>query len=372
MQKPLALSFVLPVLLLACAGDPLLTGLLPNGDTGICVALGADYQNNVGVFGIVGLPSMRSFVNILPNAVQGDAVIRRYGDRIFVVNRVASNVTVIGPDGSNIGWSVAQQFSTGPHTDPQDVAVVGNKAYVTLYGDTAIQVWDLANPGHAPLARIDLSSYDPDGNPDANSIAVVNGKVAATLDLLDWSSMFPVPRGNGKVVVIDPASDAVDGEIDLAYANPYGFMFPWRDALVVATVADYSGQLGCVHALSMDSLTQRCLAQNTALGGTVSAIAVADDGQAYIAVSAFDAEFNQTAQLRRLDADGNLQEGSLTPEGQLPTDVAWSPTGHLVYADSKVGGLRVYDIAAGREITPAPINIGLSPVFANGIVCMSR
>ncbi len=364
-------SVPLLVVLAACAHDPPLSGLLPAGDGGICVALGADYRNNVGVFGIVGLPSMRFFVNILPNAVQGDAVVRHYGDRILVVNRVANNITVVGPDDSFVGWHVEQQFSTGAHTNPQDVAVVGDKAYVSVYGDKDLQVWDLARAGQAPVARIDLSSYDPDGNPDANSVAVVRGKVAVTLDLLDWSTMFPVPRGNGKVVIVDPASDSVDGDIDLAYTNPYGFMFPWHDGLLVATVADYSGTLGCVHALSMAPPAQRCLVENSALGGTVSAIAVAD-GQTFLAVSAFDAEFNQTATLRRLDADGNLQAGSLTPPDQLPTDVAWSPTGHLVYTDSKVGGLRVYDLAAGREITPSPINIGLSPVFANGIVCMAR
>ncbi|HKA90265.1 MAG TPA: hypothetical protein VKE22_21535 [Haliangiales bacterium] len=369
MSKPVAV--LLLFLAAACHHDPPLTGLLPASDNGICVALGADYRNNVGVFGIVGLPSMLSFVNILPNAVQGDAVIRHYGDRIFVVNRVANNVTVVGPDDSMVGWGVEQQFSTGPKTNPQDVAVVGDKAYVAVYGDKDLQVWDLANVRTAPIARIDLSSYDPDGNPDANSVAVVGGKVAVTLDLLDWSSMFPVPRGNGKVVVIDPAADAVSGELDLSYTNPYGFMFPWHDGLMLATVADYSGTLGCLHALSMSPLAQRCLAQNTALGGTVSAIAVTDR-DTVVAVSAFDAEFNQTAKLRRLDADGNLQDGSLTPPDQVPTDVAWSPTGHLVYADTKVGGLRVYDLAAGREITPAPINIGLSPVFANGIVCMAR
>src|SRR6266568_4786176 len=167
MKKPLALPFVATVLLGACHHEPPLTGLLPASDTGICVALGADYRNNVGVFGIIGLPSMKAFVNILPNAVQGDAVVRHYGDRILVINRVANNVTVVGPDDSFVGWRVEQQFSTGPNTNPQDVAVIGDKAYVSLYGDKDVQVWDLGQTARAPAARIDLASYDPDGNPDA-------------------------------------------------------------------------------------------------------------------------------------------------------------------------------------------------------------
>jgi DNA-binding beta-propeller fold protein YncE len=359
------------LLFTACRESSTLTGYLPGGDSAVCVSLGVDYVNNVGVLAVVGLPSMTRVSNILPGSVQGDAVLRHAGDRFFVVNRTANNVTVIGPDDTPLGLRVEQQFSTGANTNPQDVAVVGDKAYVTQYGGKDVEVWDLATPRTEPVARIDLSSFDPDGNPDANSIAVVGDKIAVALDLLDWSSTFPVPRGNGKVVIIDPASDAVTGDLDLSFSNPYGFMFPWHDGLVVATVTDYSGTSGCVHALSMSPLGQRCLADNSTLGGTVSSIAVSDV-DTYLAVSAFDAEFNQIGTLRRLDADGNLQDGSLTPPGQLPTDVAYSPTGHLVYVDSDVGGLRVFDIAAGREITPAPINIGLSPVYANGLVCASR
>jgi len=357
------------LLLAACnADDPPLIGFLPGGDSAICFALGADYRNNVGLLAAVGLPSGTRVSNLLPGSVQGDSVLRSDGERLFVVNRTANNVTVIGRDDSRIGLRVEQQFSTGDATNPQDVAIVGTKVYVPLYGSKDLLVRDLVTQEQK---AIDLSAYDPDGNPDANSVSAVGGNVLVTLDLLDWSAMFPVPRGNGKVVLIDPTTDTVAGDMALSYENPYGFMFPFHDGAIVASVADYSGVTGCLHALSMDPPAARCLAENSALGGTVSAIAVAPDAT-YVAVSAFDAEFNQVAQLRRLDADGMLRPGSLTPDGQLPTDVAWAPTGHVVYTDSKIGGLRVYDPVAAAEITAAPVNIGLSPVYANGIVCMAR
>ena len=357
------------LLFAACnSDDPSLTGLLPDSDAAVCFALGADYRNNVGLLSVVGIPSGTPVSNLLPGSVQGDAVLRTDGQRLFVVNRTANNLTVIGRDDSQIGWRVEQQFSTGAMSNPQDVAIVGDKVYLPLYGSKDLLVRDLVTQEEK---GIDLSSYDTDGNPDANSASVVGGKVLVTLDLLDWSGMFPVPRGNGKVVLVDPTSDAVVGDVPLSYENPYGFMFPWNGGAIVASVTDYSGVTGCLHALSMDPPAARCLAENSALGGTVSAIAVGPDAT-YVAVSSFDAEFNQVAHLRRLGGDGTLEPGSLTPDDQLPTDVAWAPSGHLVYTDSKIGGLRIYDPATGAEITAAPVNIGLAPVYANGVVCLDR
>jgi hypothetical protein len=61
---------------------------------------------------------------------------------------------------------------------------------------------------------------------------------------------------------------------------------------------------------------------------------------------------------------------AMTPPTQIPTDVAYAPTNHLVYSDVTGGGLRVIDLATGSEITTAPLAIGLTPVTANAIACL--
>src|SRR5512147_528308 len=101
---------------------------LPASDSALCVALGADYQNNAGTMAVVGLPSLTVLKDRVPAAISGDPVLRAIGDRLYVVNRTANNVTVIDPTVSP--WTVESQFSTGANSNPQDIALAGDRAYV--------------------------------------------------------------------------------------------------------------------------------------------------------------------------------------------------------------------------------------------------
>jgi DNA-binding beta-propeller fold protein YncE len=338
------------------------------GDTAFCVALGADYKNNVGSMAALALPSRTVTTDILHGAASGDPVLRAFGKKLYVINRQAGNVTIVDTtNGSD--WSVEAQFSTGATSNPQDVAVAGNKLYVATYAGTGLQVWDLTTKTQTKM--VDLSSYDPDGVPNAQSVAVAGGFAYVTLDLLDAS---PAPRGVGKVVVVDTTNDTVKTALDLNYADPYGMFVAQGSTLLVPTLADFSGVDGCVERVTTGATPAvgSCLVKNSDLGfATVSAIAIGTTGT-YLAVSSFDAQFNQTASLRQLDAQGHLAAQPMTPSTQLPTDVAFAPSGQLVYADQSGGGIRVFDVATQAEVTTAPLNIGLSPASQNGIVCMSR
>lgn len=359
----------------ACSDDAVgLAVELPASDTALCVALGADFANNVGTMAVVGLPSLTVIKDMVPSAIAADAVIRAFGDRLYVVNRGANNVTIIDP--SVAPWRVESQFSTGSNSNPQDIALDGDRAYVTLYNHADVQVWDVSRPNPtAPVTTIDLAAYDEDGVPNANSVVIVGERAFVTLDLLD-TQMFPQPRGKGRVVVIDTGSNEIAHDMELRYENPYDFMFHRGDELIVSTFADFSGFSGCLERISLGASprVESCLVENSALMGIVNSIAVGP-ADVYVAVSAFGPppDFESTGQLRRLDAAGTLVAGSLTPDTQIPTDVAYAPSGHLVYADSAAGGLRVHEIAGARELTTTQaLDIGLAPSYANGMVCLSR
>jgi hypothetical protein len=361
---------LVPFLASACGGDgtKLEIAGLPDSDTAFCVAVGADYMNHVGTMAVIGLPSMAKVTNLVPGAVSGDPVLRAYGDKLYVVNRVDSNITVVSlPD-----FAVEAQFSTGADSNPQDVAVSGSKAFVPLYAKGVLQVWDLNKTSAAP-ATIDLGSYDPDGLPQANSVAVAGGHAYVTLDLLDYTKNPPAPRGKGKIVVIDAATNAVMTNFDLTYTNPYNFMVARGDKLLVETMADFTGQSGCLEQIATDGTGRAagCLVENRAFGGTTGGIAVGPT-ETYVAINWYDEHYKEFGALRRIGSDGKLADGSLSPESEAPTDVAYAPSGHLVYADYNAAGLRVYDLKAGRQITTAAIDIGLAPAAVNGIVCLQR
>jgi hypothetical protein len=324
--------------------------------------LGADYKTNVGTLSVLGLPSMTLATDGLHGAISGDPVLRLLGGKLYVINRTIANVTIIDPT----TWTVQRQFSTGANTNPQDIALSGTKAYIPLYGSAGLQVWDLATSSSQPLKTIDLSSYDSDGVPEANSVVAVSGKVYVTLDLLDTDPKMPMPRGLGKIVVIDAATDAVTTSFDLTAANPYDFMFGRGDGLVVATISSD----GCLEQIVTGASphTGSCLVTNDDLDGTISAIAIGAS-DTFVAVSAAD---YSSAEIRRVGSDGKLVKDALTPSTQTPTDVAYASSGHLVYNDTATGGVHVYDLTMGKEITTKPIALGEPSVYANGMVCASR
>jgi hypothetical protein len=349
------------VLCLAACGDNSLPVNLPATDHAYCVTLGADYKNNVGALTVLGLPSMTLVKDVLHGAVSGDPVVRALGGKLYIVNRTVANVTVIDPT----SWTVERQFSTGANTNPQDIALSGSKAYVALLGSANLQVWDLSTTSNQPAKTIDLGSYDSDGVPEANSVVVSGGKAYVTLELLGTDMML-TPRGPGKVVVIDTQTDMVTGAFDLHHEDPLDFMFPRGDGLVVAT----TGDKGCLEQVVTGASPHAgdCLVKNDDLDGTVSAIAVGPT-DTYLAVSAFDFS---SAEIRRLGSDGKLADAALTPTSEQPGDVAYAPTGHIVYNDFATNGVRVYDLTQGKEITSAALNIGLTPAGVNGIVCLAR
>ncbi len=157
------------------------------------------------------------------------------------------------------------------------------------------------------------------------------------------------------------------------YPSPSGQLVVRGATLLEATLAGSDGVDGCVEQISTDASPSvlPCLVKNAVLGGTVSAIAV-ESLATYLAVITFDAESVETGSLRAIDAEGSLAPQPLTAENEVVTDVAFAPSGHLVYADQAANGIRVYDLARRAEATTAAIGMGLPPVPSGGIVCLAR
>jgi DNA-binding beta-propeller fold protein YncE len=357
------LALALLTALAACSDDvkvdPATGPLFASGDTAYCLALGADYTNNVSTLAGIALPSLTVTKDLLHGAAGSDPVLRTFNDKIYILNRVSANVTVI----DKTTFTVDRQFSTGDNSNPQDIAVSGTTAYVATLGTGSLQVWDLSSTATTPKTTVDLSSYDEDGVPDASSVAVHGNRVYVTLELLAGF----VPSGKGKVVVIDTTSNAIVTDFDLTFEDPTGFIVSSGDNLLVATSADFGGVNGCIETIETGTPgLGDCLVANSDLMGVVGGIAVSGS-TTYVTVSSPDFT---SATLRSVS--GGAVSASLTPATESPGEVAVAPSGLVVYSDTTAGGVRVYDPAGNKEVTTAALDIGLGPAFADGIVCLAR
>ena len=86
--------------------------------------------NVTGVFSTIDVATRAPMTNVLAGVAGGEPWIRKFGNELFIVNRAGgNNVTIVG--GSPFRF--VDQFGTGGGSNPQDVAVVGNKMYVPVF-----------------------------------------------------------------------------------------------------------------------------------------------------------------------------------------------------------------------------------------------
>lgn len=163
-------------------------------------------------------------------ALSPDSVVRTPSGTPIIVNRRRYNslqfLDVNAPTLPNIkDCSVAD----GINSNPQDVVLVSpHKGYVTPYASGSLYVIDpavLFDPGVDPACdgiitdHVDLSTFDSDGVPEVDQMAVVGGNLFVSMQLLD--TQHQPTHGPARIAVIDTATDQVKTSIALSFANPF-------------------------------------------------------------------------------------------------------------------------------------------------------
>ncbi len=303
-------------------------------------------------------------------AVGDDPVLRHAGHELFIVNRAdGNNITIL--DDQTLAFE--DQLGTGAGSNPQDVAVVGDKLYVPTYGSAGVTV---LTRGSTATSVIDLSADDPDGKPNCESIYLVGSDLYVACQLLDDTQPFLPPRGPGKVYVVDTATAHVRATLTLGHDNPFSLLeqvpagAPHGGELVIGTVLFDDGS-GCVKRIVPGATPQAagCLVDNADLGGYASRIAFEADAGGALGFFAVPTTFPH-ADLRALDmSTGMLQPGALNAGTEIAGDVEFCPDGSIVVADPtrNANGLRVYQ--GSMEKTAAALPIGLPPTSTHGLVC---
>ncbi len=305
--------------------------------------------------------------------IHSDAVVRVAGDRAYVVNRfLGDNLQVLDPAH---GLTTLLQCSTGPGSNPHDVAVVASdKAYVTRYDAKELWIVDPSAASCAGFLRgtVDLSAYaDADGIPEMDQMAVVGDRLFVSLERLDRTRRF-APAGHSRLVVLDVATDAVVAVIDLTGSNAFGdasglVREPGSGKLVVSEAGNIqrTGDGGLERVDPFALTPEGFFVTETDLGGNITDFVLVSPTKGYAIV--LDDQLRNI--LLAFDPSQRVVTRRLLTRTQYLPDVALAPDGTLWVADDGLPapGIRIFDPRDDRELTRAAIDVGLPP-FSMGFV----
>jgi len=159
--------------------------------------------------------------------ISADPVVRvAEPGRVHVVNRFQfDNLQIFDPAD---GFTTVAQWSTGNGSNPHDVVVIGDEAFITRYEPPFDDVLVMGLADGSTRATIDLLPFadtatDPAILPRPHLMTVVDGRIYALLQHFDPTFQIV---GEGSVAVIDPATRTVVDVIELGASNPNGLGLP--------------------------------------------------------------------------------------------------------------------------------------------------
>lgn len=335
---------------------------------------GSDLSGPIGQAAVVDLryDSQAALADDV-ETISSDPAARVADGRPIVVNRLSfDNLQGLDPQG---GFKTVFQYSTGNGSNPHDLVVLdaaaagvapgatarAGVAFVTRYGPPYddLALFDLDDG--ALLDHVDLVplARNADHLPRADQVLLHDGLLWVTLQ--DANASF-TQFMNGRVAVIDPAARAVVDVIDLAGQNPF-------ESLVYApeTGLIYVGLAGLFPGLNAQSLTggveaidpatrssHGLIVDDDALGGNVSAVAIASAARGYVVVT--DAAFHNA--LKAFDPGTGEVLGTIYDSpGFLAALIA--DDGFVVLAEHSDSDPRllILDGATGRLVAIVPLRL---------------
>ena len=320
----------------------------------VTVAPSASFGVPPGILSALNLSTLTMKQNISAGTIGSDPVLKKIGDKLYIVNRGENNVTVL--DAATFDY--LGQLGTGAASNPQDVAVVGDKLYIPALGTTGVVVGKL---GETATTTIDLHTILATNTtqPDCVAAFAVGTDVYVACENLN-NGFQPVT--NGLIAVIDSTTDTVRTHFSLPVKNPQSLMHQLPDNRLV--VSTYDAMNGCIAAITPGATpTAACLTTNTLLGGEPTTV-VLEGTKIWVA---YTTNFTD-GWVRAYDTASSTFAPVMNAAAETLRDLTVCPDGKLVVADfTGNGGLRVYDGAT--ELTTAEVPIGLKVGFGNGLVC---
>lgn len=340
---------------------------IPLGNT--AVVFNSDWV--VGNLATIGLadPATATLARITTDG--GDAVVRSFGNRIYVVNRFgADTIQTINP----ADFSVIANFSVGGGSNPQDIAVVSDaKAYVSRLDahDDATNADDvlIVNPlTGEQLGSIDLTPYtadDGDRLARAAQMVIVDGRLYVCMQ--DLTNAYAVDA-SGKVAVVDIDTNEVLEVIELSGRNPSDITYsPLTEKFYVANTASYnpfpvidtSTPYGGIEVFQRDGdryIMEGIVLADETLGGGVAEMRLASATIGYTIVDSMTiAAFNPTT-YAVVDSDVYTSPAMYLPDASVDQD------GRLIAAEQDFANPGIVFLNADGSIVAGPTGVGAPPV----------
>jgi len=205
------------------------------------------------------------------------------GGRAFFLARDSDRIYELDPTCgvATARYTIEVDGAIGP-ANPHDVAVAPDDSlFVTLFNVPRVAIMK----GGKVDGTIDLSSYDPDGNPQADAIRIVDvggvPKAFVTLERLDDADRIrPLSSKQPSAMLrIDVATRKVEASIELAGRNPFNTMAEQGGLLFLAEPGNFDSDtddLAGIERFDTATSTTRLLVRERDLGGSVSEVAVTD------------------------------------------------------------------------------------------------
>lgn len=311
--------------------------------------------------------------------ISGDVALKVADNKVFVINRGTGDIQVL--DMKNQFKKIAT-IAVGPKTNPHDLVVVGSKLCVTLYDQSAVNVYE----NNKLSTSIDLDSLaetstkkctkdddctkfgagskkcntgtgvcESDNIPELDFMFLVGTKLYIGVQGLDRNDGYKPTKSY--LAVIDTATNKLTEQLDLKGSNPVGaYKEPSGTYLIAETGSALDATDGGVERFDPKTgkMSGSYLITEKELGGNLGSIVVVSKTVAYAVVS--DASYKQS--LVQWDpSTGKKTKDLLT--GKSLGSLALSNKGELLLSDKgekgKNFGLRVFEASTGKELTTAPI-----------------
>jgi hypothetical protein len=257
------------------------------------------------------------------------------------------------------------EFSVGAGTNPHDMAVCGERIFVTRYDATEdgtgggdLAMFDLATGG--PLGTVDLSGFNPhkDGTPEPDRMVQVGDTLYVALQRFDRDDNW-VADPVGKLVEVDCTNGTVGSSWDIG-RNPWIRSVPGEPTKIEIRHA------GGIDVFDTDGATTTQVVVDSALGAEYVSVGIGFSGTNAILVAEVDWSTNEIWCL-------NLAAGTSTMLASVPQRnwaVTTAPDGNVWVlwrdhwaTDSEVeaGGIAIYDPATCTELGEEWIDFDADP-----------